>query len=75
MGGFTITLTAQLGTGATAGNWKAEMLNFNEDTGGWVDVGFLTGGTSIETASAVGHQWFIIRMQIACEAETMFASI
>lgn len=43
-GGFTITLTAQLGTGATAGNWKVEMLNF---VSGWVEAGGLTGGTSM----------------------------
>lgn len=47
-GPFTITITAQLGTGAVASDWKVDMYSFlpvgSDD---WELVGDLTGGESL----------------------------
>ena len=42
-GDYTISITAQLGAGATAAKWKVDMFDF-QGTKTWVSVGDLTGG-------------------------------
>lgn len=47
-GPFTITITAQLGAGAVASDWKVDMYSFlPDDSDGYELVGDLTGGTPI----------------------------
>ena len=42
-GDYTISITAQLGAGATAAKWKVDMFDF-QGIKTWVSVGDLTGG-------------------------------
>ena len=42
-GDYTISITAQLGEGATAAEWKVDMFDF-QGIETWVSVGDLTGG-------------------------------
>lgn len=41
---FVISITAQLGIGSNASNWKVDMFKAVAGGEGWVRVGDLTGG-------------------------------